>query len=74
VVEARAVTLKILRSEKERGDTKLKAARTIEQLAGNLSGNGPQINITNDFSTYEGMSTEDLLREGRRLFGEDLSE
>lgn len=74
VVEARAVTMHILRNEKCREDTRLKAVRTIEQLAGNLSGNAPQINITNDFSTFEGMSTQDLLREGRNIFGNDVDD
>ena len=69
VVEARAVIMKIVRNEEEKGDTRLKAARTMEQMAGNLSTGGPTVNVTNDFSTYEGMSDQELRELGRREFG-----
>lgn len=69
VIEARAVTLRIMRNEKTKEDTRLKAARTIEQLAGNLSGSGPTINVTNDFSSYENVSDDELRDIGRREFG-----
>jgi hypothetical protein len=71
VVEARAIVTKIMHDEKERGDTRLKAARTVEQLAGNLSGNAPQISITNDFSSYGELPDDEIMRLGRRIFGDD---
>lgn len=60
VIEARAIALKILHSEKERGDTKIKAWRTLEQMHGTLTSNAPQVNITNDFSTYENLTDEQV--------------
>ena len=69
VVEARAVIMKIVRNEEEKGDTRLKAARTMEQMAGNLSTGGPTVNVTNDFSQYNDMSDQELRELGRREFG-----
>jgi hypothetical protein len=61
VVEARAAAMKILRDQKEKADTRIKAWRTIEQMAGNLTaGTGPTINVTNDFSTYNDMPLEEI--------------
>lgn len=70
VIEARAIALKILHSEKERGDTKIKAWRTLEQMHGTLTSNAPQINITNDFSTYQDLSDQEIQDMGRKVFGE----
>lgn len=71
VVEGRAVLERIIKNEKEKADARLKAIRTTEQLAGNLTNTGPTVNITNDFSTFEGLSTEELIALGKKEFGSD---
>lgn len=71
VVEGRAVLERIIKSEKEKADARIKAIRTAEQLAGNLTANGPVVNVTNDFSTYENLTTEELIALGKKEFGSD---
>lgn len=67
-VEARAYVMKIMRDPKEKADTKVKAWRSLEQLAGKMNGS-PQINITNDHSThYTEMPIEEL-RDRLKEFG-----
>lgn len=71
VVEGRAVLEKIIKDEKQKADARIKAVRTAEQLAGNLTNQGPTVNITNDFSTYENLTTEELIALGKKEFGEN---
>lgn len=73
-VEAKSVLKRIMNNEKERSDTRQKAAGRILQMGGKLQGNAMSVNITNDFSTYADLPTDELLREGRNIFGNDVDE
>lgn len=55
VVESRPVLRAIIHNEQERADTRLKAIRTVEELAGNLKKNALQVqnNIVNPVTFAE---------------------